>query len=260
MIDLRQRVREEMVIPVVAGYRWATLLFGTYLLLLLPLYLTGPDPGRRWRILATLLAAGVLGLCHAILRWARMDLGRVQWVAALCMGAVLGQVLTNMIVLRQLQMTSDVMLWLVACGLIFRRHIWYMGAIGTGIGAWGLALLAVPPPSPHWILGMISALVVASIIHGYLSRIEGGLEELRIQDRIRERTNEQLIEMLGDSLENIKTLRGLIPICAQCKKMRDDQGYWQQVEHYLDARSEAQFTHGICPDCAAKFREDFRKA
>lgn len=260
MNDLRQRIREEMVRPVVAGYRWAALAFMAYLLALLPVYLTGPIQGRRWRILATLLAAGVLGLCHALLRWVRMDLGRVQLVVALGMASVLGQILTNLVVLGRTQITSDVMLWIVAGGLVFRGHAWFLGALGTGLSAWVLAFLAVqgPTDATHWIIGMMSALVVASIIHGYLARIEGGLEEIRVQDRIRERTNEQLIEMLGDSLENIKTLRGLIPICAQCKKMRDDQGYWQQVEHYLDARSEAQFTHGICPDCAAKFREEFR--
>ena len=47
----------------------------------------------------------------------------------------------------------------------------------------------------------------------------------------------------------IKTLRGLLPICSQCKKIRDDDGFWMQVDEYIEAHSQAMFTHGICPDC-----------
>ncbi|MDH7499401.1 MAG: PAS domain S-box protein [candidate division NC10 bacterium] len=64
-----------------------------------------------------------------------------------------------------------------------------------------------------------------------------------------ERERERLIQELQEALTNVKTLRGLIPICAQCKKIRDDQGYWQQVETYVKEHSEASFTHGLCPDC-----------
>ena len=52
---------------------------------------------------------------------------------------------------------------------------------------------------------------------------------------------------------NVKTLRGLLPICAHCKKIRDDKGYWNQIEKYIHDHSEADFTHGICPECAKKF-------
>ena len=48
---------------------------------------------------------------------------------------------------------------------------------------------------------------------------------------------------------NLKTLQGMLPICAHCKKVRDDQGYWTQIEHYVRTHSEAEFTHGICPEC-----------
>ncbi len=54
---------------------------------------------------------------------------------------------------------------------------------------------------------------------------------------------------VADQFEQIKTLRGLIPICAKCKKIRNDQGYWSDIEYYLGERSEAKFTHGICPEC-----------
>lgn len=57
---------------------------------------------------------------------------------------------------------------------------------------------------------------------------------------------------LRDALSQIKTLRGLIPICASCKKIRDDKGYWNILESYIQEHSEAEFSHGICPDCMEK--------
>jgi AmiR/NasT family two-component response regulator len=57
---------------------------------------------------------------------------------------------------------------------------------------------------------------------------------------------------LQQALAKVKTLSGMLPICASCKKIRDDQGYWQQVEEYIQEHSEAEFTHGICPECVRK--------
>jgi hypothetical protein len=56
--------------------------------------------------------------------------------------------------------------------------------------------------------------------------------------------------------EDIKVLHGLLPICCYCKKIRDDKGFWQKVERYIAARSEADFSHGMCPDCGAKHFPD----
>ncbi|MCH8328642.1 MAG: hypothetical protein IID15_09005 [Candidatus Marinimicrobia bacterium] len=61
---------------------------------------------------------------------------------------------------------------------------------------------------------------------------------------------------LEQALSSIKTLSGMLPICANCKKIRDDQGYYQQIEHYITEHSEAEFTHGICPDCAKELYPD----
>ena len=59
--------------------------------------------------------------------------------------------------------------------------------------------------------------------------------------------------MLQESLENVKTLNGLLPICAHCKKIRDDKGYWNQVERYIQKYSNAKFSHGMCPECSDDF-------
>ncbi len=68
-----------------------------------------------------------------------------------------------------------------------------------------------------------------------------------------EQEREKLIQELQKTLQEVKTLSGLLPICAWCKKFRDDEGYWKSVEEYLGEHTGAEFTHGICPECAAKF-------
>ena len=77
------------------------------------------------------------------------------------------------------------------------------------------------------------------------------LQEITERKRLEEE-KEHLIQELKNSLEQVKLLSGLIPICASCKKIRDDQGFWTQVESYIAKHSEAQFSHGICPDCIRK--------
>lgn len=62
------------------------------------------------------------------------------------------------------------------------------------------------------------------------------------------------------ALQEVRILRGFLPICASCKKIRDDNGYWTQIERYIKDHSEAEFTHSICPDCARRIYPDFYKA
>ncbi|MBN2189773.1 MAG: PAS domain S-box protein [Candidatus Aureabacteria bacterium] len=81
-----------------------------------------------------------------------------------------------------------------------------------------------------------------------------------ITDRkIAEKEKEKLIEDLQYALAQVKTLRGLLPICSHCKKVRDDKGYWHQVEEYLKKYSEIAFSHGICPDCRKKLYPELAK-
>ncbi|MCD6117842.1 response regulator [bacterium] len=73
-----------------------------------------------------------------------------------------------------------------------------------------------------------------------------------IERKSLELEKEKLINELEEALSKVKTLSGLIPICANCKKVRDDEGYWNQVEVYIQNHSEAEFTHSYCPDCLKK--------
>ncbi|MDA8138798.1 MAG: hypothetical protein M0036_09110 [Desulfobacteraceae bacterium] len=67
---------------------------------------------------------------------------------------------------------------------------------------------------------------------------------------------DNLIAQLKEALSKVKTLGGLLPICASCKKIRDDKGYWNQLELYIGHHTDASFTHGICPDCAKKMLKE----
>jgi PAS domain S-box-containing protein len=81
-----------------------------------------------------------------------------------------------------------------------------------------------------------------------------------ITDRkIQEQERERLIKELQGALSEVKTLSGLLPICASCKKIRDDSGYWNQLETYISRHSSAEFSHGICPECARKLYPELFK-
>lgn len=77
-------------------------------------------------------------------------------------------------------------------------------------------------------------------------------QELELRTRA-EREKERTIAELREALQTIKTLNGLLPICASCKKIRDDSGYWSQLESYISDHSGAEFSHSICPECTADY-------
>ena len=99
----------------------------------------------------------------------------------------------------------------------------------------GAAAFLIKPPSPTEIE---RAITIALARHQ-------DLEKLR-----------RLNKELKDAMAEINILRGILPICASCKKVRDDSGYWQKIESYISQRSEAHFSHGICPDCVKKLYPD----
>ena len=92
-----------------------------------------------------------------------------------------------------------------------------------------------------------------------LARVASALNLKREMDtrKARERELAEKNRDLEQALRELKVLRGFIPICASCKKIRNDKGYWQQIETYIQERSEALFSHGICKDCLKKLYPDF---
>jgi DNA-binding response OmpR family regulator len=80
------------------------------------------------------------------------------------------------------------------------------------------------------------------------ARVQVGIRVLELQGALAHR-----VRQLEDALSRVKQLQGLLPICSYCKKIRNDRNYWQQVEGYISERTEAQFSHGICPECYAQY-------
>ncbi len=80
-------------------------------------------------------------------------------------------------------------------------------------------------------------------------------EEIICRQQAEKQLNKVVAE-LQQALSEVKTLRGFLPICASCKKIKDDKGYWRQLENYISAHSEAEFTHGLCPECVDKLYPD----
>ncbi len=99
---------------------------------------------------------------------------------------------------------------------------------------------------------------VAGNFRGYRGTDRDITERKQAEQALQEASEERekLIRDLQFALDHVKTLEGLIPICAHCKKMRDDKGYWNQVEEYISGHTDATFTHGICPDCARKLYDE----
>ena len=104
----------------------------------------------------------------------------------------------------------------------------------------------------------MDCLITATIRRSQVGDILGYQGTIRDITEVRRKQleKEQLISELQDALAKIKTLSGLVPICAHCKNIRDDEGYWKQIEDYLLDYSDARFSHGICPECAKKFYPD----
>jgi len=100
---------------------------------------------------------------------------------------------------------------------------------------------------PHvWQTPWFYALCAAALLAGVWTTFELRVRALRSRER-------ELQRRVAEELAQVKVLRGLLPTCAWCRKVRDDAGYWTQIEAYVAAHSEAEFTHGICPECKRQF-------
>lgn len=103
-------------------------------------------------------------------------------------------------------------------------------------------------------------IILVTILYMYYESTRAHTDQLLI-DEIEERKQTEaekvtLIKNLEIALQEVKTLRGLLPVCSCCKKIRDDSGYWDQLEEYIEKRLDVQFSHGICPECLSELYPD----
>jgi integral membrane sensor domain MASE1 len=150
-------------------------------------------------------------------------------------------------------------------------------AVAVAFALWGVLHGEGPFAEPRFAVGVVffygytaSLALVGLLLAASSAERRRTAEELRrigqdLDIRVRERTADLQEELgrrrraqeeLQGALQNVKTLSGLLPICASCKKIRDDGGYWMQVERYLTEHTQAQFGHGLCPDCFAELYPD----
>ncbi len=107
----------------------------------------------------------------------------------------------------------------------------------------------------RWVF--LTATAILDSNHNLIGALET-IEDITARKQAEEQ-REKVIRDLQEASNKIKTLRGLIPICACCKKIRDDSGYWNSVESYIHSHADVEFTHGICPDCMKKLYPDYYK-
>jgi hypothetical protein len=139
---------------------------------------------------------------------------------------------------------------LLACGgtLLLVRAIWSLLILQ-------FQLLSDTPFQLFFFVSMI-VLQVGETLSFIMLNSERLESELFETETVLRRTVSDLQQALAD----VKALSGMLPMCAHCKKIRDDRGYWQAVEEYIQQHSEAQFSHGICPDCLKEFYPEFAES
>lgn len=113
------------------------------------------------------------------------------------------------------------------------------------ISIWGSHIITI-------FFSTISAVIAAFFILQKQMKLTDVLIVKNIESERLQNELEKKVEELEVSITEIRTLSGLLPICASCKKIRDDEGYWNQIEGYIQKHSNAKFSHSVCPDCSKK--------
>lgn len=181
---------------------------------------------------------------------------------------------------KSLRITEGGLLWLVVLGLgfgIFGRWnvsgieasyfaylaipplVWVAfrfgryGATATLVMMAGLAVWGTAQGNGPFVRATLNqSLILLQTFVGVLTVMTLALVAVLSERRLAAEAQADLIGQLQQALDEIKTIRGMIPVCAWCKKIRDDVGAWDEMESYLSKHSEATFTHGVCPDCLAR--------
>lgn len=160
---------------------------------------------------------------------------------------------------KDLENTTHLLLIVIGAGFFLFSLAWYSVIAGlVALGWMGVVYSGDAPPFPlHYAIEVTTAILLGLLLHLVRRDMLHRFLELLVQNRRHEAEQAQLLAELREAMDRVKTLRGLIPICAECKKIRDDQGYWQQVEDYVHEHSEAVFSHSLCPVCLAAAKAEF---
>lgn len=144
----------------------------------------------------------------------------------------------------EMKQSSNLALLVLGSGCIFLSYPWWLFSIASCVIAW-ITVVQQTVGQPDW------------AHYGFMFLICFAMSFMVIEARRRvvlradydQRVDKIRMDMLEKALEEIRTLEGLIPICAWCKKVRDDEGFWSDVESFVGTRTEAEFSHSLCPTC-----------
>ena len=150
-------------------------------------------------------------------------------------------------------------IFLVVVSALLTKSWWHWALLQVlNLGLWMVFSFTFHPgivPFQHWVFSIISALLIGTLTNLCLTWVFKEAEQLWMQTHVLARQRAILLKGLREQSKNARVMGGLIPICAHCKKIRNDQGYWNQVEAFLHENTEAKLTHGICPICAEKWKK-----
>lgn len=256
----REEIYTELLGLYLRGYRTAAAVIGTYYLILIPIHFVAQAPGVGLKMIMPNVLTAAVFLASSVGIHRKWILPR-QWtlVAVTCLLIPTANHLMLVGLTGRLELTSDLMLILVAASVVSPKVKWHLIILGSCLTSWVLGVLVAQPKGDlmHWGVGLLSATLVSFALHGIVSRLSWMQARLRVRDAHLAERQKRISQELREALDNVQYLRGLIPICGHCKKIRDDSGYWTQVESYIELRSKAEFTHGVCPECATTLKQEF---
>jgi uncharacterized membrane protein (GlpM family) len=260
LAGFREQIRIDLERQFRKSYRFGLVTIAAYFTALLPYYLVAYQAPVRLPIVAVTGGAVVLlGLCLVLLETGRVRPEHFQILGVAGMALIATPIVLQLVLMGNERHHLEMGLLIVTNALIFHETPFFVGAEVTMAGAWIAAVVCgdLPGARVSHGLGIGSALVVAVTVHLILQGLLRNQADLRLRDMLREAETDRLNRELGEALERVRTLRGLVPICAHCKKIRDDTGFWQKVETYVESHSHAEFTHGLCPTCLEDLKGQF---
>ncbi len=242
------------------GYRNACFGLGGFYLLLTGWRLAlGPSHGLTRALVWESAVAAVLFLSAGwMVLPIRSWLGGLENLGLLLVGLGLANNVFLVACFRTPDQIVNFILVQVCAGVAFRSRwrFWLVQAACLALWAGSFWWWLGPGSLSENLFMAISGGLFGTLVWRFIQALLGSLARLRAKDRTLLRQRARLVGELESALERVKTLHGLIPICAHCKRVRDDQGYWEQVETYIRDRSDATFSHGICPHCLGKLQSE----
>jgi hypothetical protein len=232
------------------GYRWIAGLIGGFNALIAFLTLTMSDLPYRIPMGVELGVASLGYLAFAAYPWPRVATPERATAAYFCLAAwsCLDALASVRVAPDPLQFLNFVILFM-ATGFAYPRRLNHI--LGLLLAALALTLAGGPPvPREVWGTALLLASMLSVCLNILVRRLISELALLHAKDM-------QLVADLQASMDQVKALQGLVPICSYCKQVRNDEGYWEQVEAFVESHSAASFTHGVCPACEHGLRAEF---